>query len=153
MIIKANKNHIEEILSLINYTNSHTFKMIIPTPYFIEPIISYQKMQDEFEAVAFYVYCHKDRIVGVIALQIEDKEHGRVKWVYVYPDYQRRGIGTELLLYLERAAKELGIKRLILRTEENAVWAVNFYTKMGFRKTERIKTEWAFDVIMEKKLL
>ncbi|UCE14567.1 MAG: GNAT family N-acetyltransferase [Candidatus Heimdallarchaeota archaeon] len=152
MITKANESHIEELLSLINHTNFHAFKNIIPSPYFLDPILSHQKLIEELEIATFYVYWYQDKIVGVIALQIEDKEHGRVKWVYVHPDYQRRGIGRELLMKLELEARIIGIKNLKLRTEENAVWAVNFYTKMGFNMIDRIKTDWAFDVIMEKTL-
>ncbi|HDN73646.1 MAG TPA: N-acetyltransferase, partial [Archaeoglobus sp.] len=30
-----------------------------------------------------------------------DKDTGRIRWVYVLPEFQRKGIGTALVTYVE----------------------------------------------------
>lgn len=56
------------------------------------------------------------------------------------------------MTYLEQQAREIGLRSLRLLTVENAIWAVNFYKKLGYDLTEKIEMPLGFDVFMEKKL-
>jgi hypothetical protein len=47
----------------------------------------------------------------------------------VRPTFQKRGIGTELLGYLESKTD----KPLLIGTWADAIWAVPFYRKKGYR--------------------
>ena len=66
------------------------------------------------------------------------------------PEFQRKGIGTALVTYVEHEAERLGLKKLWLITAEKPYWAINFYNKLGYRQTARIERPWVNDLIMEK---
>jgi len=152
MIEKACINDTKEILLVINTSNHDAFKEIIPQEYFRSPVLSLEDLLKDFEKMIFYVSKSESRIIGVAALQIETRETGRIHWVYILPRHQRKGIGTALLTHLECKARENGLRKLRLLTIEKAYWAVNFYKKLGYDLTEKIKRPWGFDIIMEKNL-
>jgi len=152
LIEKAYFGDAEEILSVINTTNREAYKNIIPKEYLKVPVLSLEELFGDFERMTFYVYKSTGRIVGVAALQIESEETGKLHWVYVLPEHQRRGIGTALVAHLERKAREMGLKGMRLRTIEKADQAVNFYKKLGYHSTDKIELAWGFNVSMEKEL-
>jgi len=152
MIEKEGVDHVAEILLVINTSNREVYKNIIPKEYFRSPVLSLEELLKDFERMTFYVYKSENKVVGVGALQIESEGTGRIRWVYILPEYQRMGIGTALVIRLEQQAREIGIRRLRLLTIEKANWAVNFYKRLGYDLTEKIEMPWGFDVFMEKKL-
>lgn len=152
MIEKAYFNDAEEILSIINTSNKEAYKKIIPKECFKVPVLSLEELFGDFERMTFYVYKSTGRIVGVAALQIESEETGKLHWVYVLPEHQRKGIGTALVTHLERKAREMDLKRMRLRTIEKADQSVNFYKKLGYHSTDKIELPWGFNVLMEKEL-
>jgi N-acetylglutamate synthase-like GNAT family acetyltransferase len=152
MIEKACPDNAKEILLVINTSNREAYKNIIPKEYFREPVLSLEKLLEDFERMTFYIYESEGRIVGVAALQIESDEVGRIHWVYILPEHQRRGIGTALVVHLEQKAREIGLRRLRLLTVGKANWAVNFYKKLGYNLADKIERPWGFDVFMEKEL-
>ncbi len=152
MIEKACLDNAEDILLVINRSNREAYKNTIPKEHFREPVLSQQELLRDFERMTFYVYRSKSKIVGVAALQIESKETGRIHWVYILPEHQRKGIGTVLVTHLERKAKEIGLRRLRLLTIEKANWAINFYEKLGYNLADEIERPWGFDVFMGKEL-
>jgi len=152
MIEKACLNDAEEILSVINTSNREAYKNIIPKEHFREPVLSLEDLLENLERMTFYIYKSEGRIVGVAALQIESEETGRIHWVYILPEHQRRGIGTALVTHLERKGREMGLRRLRLLTIGKAHWAVNFYKKLGYNLADKIERPWGFDVFMKKRL-
>lgn len=152
MIEKAYLSDAQEILLVINISNREAYKKVIPKEYFREPVLSLTELLRDFERMSFYVYKSEGRIVGVAALEVEGEERGRIHWVYILPEYQRRGIGTALVRYVEQKAKEIGLKRLRLLTVGQADWAVSFYKKSGYALADKVERPWGFDVFMEKEL-
>lgn len=57
-----------------------------------------------------------------------------------------------MVRYVERKAKEIGLKRLRLLTVGQADWAVSFYEKLGYAPADRVERPWGFDVFTEKEL-
>ena len=114
--------------------------------------MSLERLLEDFERKTFYVYKSGGRVVGVAALQIESEETGKIHWVYVLPEHQRRGIGTALVTHLEREGREIGLRKLRLTTVEKARWAVSFYKKLGYDLAGKTERPWGFDVFMEKEL-
>ncbi len=153
MIEKPCFDDVEEILSVINTSNREAYRNIIAKEHFREPVLSLEKLLEDFERKTFYVYKSEGRIVGVAALQIESEETGKIHWVYVLPEHHRRGIGTALVTHLERKGREIGLRKLRLTTVEKARWAVNFYKKLGYDLAGKIERPWGFDVFMEKELV
>src|SRR5262249_31275244 len=56
----------------------------------------------------------------------------------VEPEYQGRGIGSELMSLVERRAIESGASELALSTPEPAAWLVGMYERHGYRIVERV---------------
>jgi GNAT superfamily N-acetyltransferase len=59
-----------------------------------------------------------------------------LKRMYVVPEQRGSGIAAFLITELERWAKELGVKRLILETGKRQEAAVAFYHKVGYKVIE-----------------
>lgn len=51
----------------------------------------------------------------------------------VLPKYQNQGVGSKLLDFAERRAKELGMKELALDTSESSETLIHFYQLKGYR--------------------
>jgi ribosomal protein S18 acetylase RimI-like enzyme len=56
----------------------------------------------------------------------------------VEPEYQGRGIGSELMTLAERRAAQSGATELALSTPEPAAWLVAMYQRHGYRIVERV---------------
>ncbi len=69
---------------------------------------------------------------GYVQLEIQT---GEVQAVFVSPEYARKGVGTELMLFMEQVARKTGLTLLFLRASLNAV---PFYQKLGYLETEKI---------------
>ncbi|MFX0124926.1 MAG: GNAT family N-acetyltransferase [Candidatus Hodarchaeota archaeon] len=152
MINKVLPGNAREVFHVINTSNKEAFKNIIPREYFIDPVLSFEEFLEEFKNAEFYSYTSKGKIVAVSALEFESDKIGKINWVYVLPQWQRKGIGTALINYLETKAKKIGLRTLRLITIEKATSAVNFYIKLGYQITKRIERKWGFDISMEKEL-
>ena len=101
MIERASEEHAKKILYVINESNRKAYKDIIPEEHFREHVLSIEELLQDFNRMSFYVYRHEGEIVGVAALHVLDKDTGRIRWVYVLPEFQRKGIGTALVTYVE----------------------------------------------------
>jgi N-acetylglutamate synthase-like GNAT family acetyltransferase len=152
VIEEARPENTNEILSVINTSNRTAFRSIIPEPHFRDPVLSLPELLNDLRRMVFYVYRCENKIVGVVAFHVEAEQVGRIRWLYILPGYQRQGIGTALVTHLESRASEMGIKRLRLLTVGKANWAIGFYTKRGYRLTDRIERSWGHDVYMEKEM-
>lgn len=113
------------------------------------------------------------RIVGAIEIEVlnfrEKGKHGHVGYIFVDPDFQRRGVGSALLKAAERWFIERGaICSWALTTRDN-IAAQRFFLKHGYEvvTVEQIRKElgrryawkllrrmvyWPGDVIFRKRL-
>ncbi len=151
-IREASEEDVDEIASVINEANYHAYRNIVPEPYFRYPVVTPSEILNDMKRMKFYVYEVDEKIVGVAALEIVTNDVGWIRWVYVHPRYQGKGIGTALMKHVEKVARSLGLKRLRLLTHEKAVWAIRFYEKLGFRIVDYIQRIAWRDVVMEKEL-
>jgi N-acetylglutamate synthase-like GNAT family acetyltransferase len=152
MIESASHHDAEDILSVINTSNRDAYKCIFPQEHFKDPVLSLQELQALFERMAFYVYRSAGQIVGVAALHPEIEKTGRIRWVYILPEFQKRGIGTALVKHVEDEAKKKGLKKLRLLTSGAAIWAIEFYQKLGYHLAGKKDRPWGFDVVMEREM-
>ena len=65
-----------------------------------------------------------------------------INWFDVHPNYQRQGIGQELLLKAEGRAKEGGFKRIFAHTATSNLAMINFASKNGFKFAKHLKEFW-----------
>lgn len=90
----------------------------------------YNLLDEIQEAIVVY---EDDKAVGGGAIRRYDDENIELKRVFVHPEYQGRGIGSELVSLLIEWATELGYKRMILETGELLAESCAVYKKLGFQ--------------------
>lgn len=71
----------------------------------------------------------EDKVVGGLMLIPLDNKAIRMMQVAVSPDFQGKGIGSDLVKYAEKRAKEAGFSKIVMHA---MLSVVNFYEKMGY---------------------
>jgi N-acetylglutamate synthase-like GNAT family acetyltransferase len=132
MIRRCNDNDFEIIYAVINDA-AQAYKGVIPGDLWKEPYMSKDELRHEIgEGVSFWGYEEAGEIVGVMGIQpIQDVT--LIRHAYVHTAERNRGIGSKLLSYLQRHT----IRPVLIGTWADAVWAVRFYEKHGFRLVTR----------------
>ncbi len=133
-IRKGDPADMDGILSVINESNAHYYRAIIPPELFREPMLTRSEMLHEFSRITFFC-CRSDgsdRIIGVAALDDRNDGTGEIRWVYVLPRHEGKGAGTSLILHIEKEAKKRAVRVLRVPVAEKATWAKDFYTKLGY---------------------
>ncbi len=152
-VSKAEIRHLETILQIINRSNNKAYKKIIPIEYFQEPVLTLDKLLEDFHEMTFYICQERTSVAGVAALRVVHDEMGQIRWVYVTPERQRMGVGTCLMEHIETEAKKMGLKKLTIPyVHEKAYWARNFYQKLRYRMVERRSRPWGDDIAYQKSL-
>lgn len=83
----------------------------------------------------WYIAVFNDEVVGVIGLHgLTQLPDVWLSWFAISPEYQRKGIGSLLMEYIQVVAREYGCKRLFIETyvHPDFVNALMFYRKMKF---------------------
>ena len=80
----------------------------------------------------YFVYCKDEKMLGCAALHIMWEDLGEVKSVAVAPEYQSKGIGTQLLKRCLAEAKELGLPRVFALS-----FNPNFFVQKGFEVIDK----------------
>jgi ribosomal protein S18 acetylase RimI-like enzyme len=99
-------------------------------------------IEKRYEAKFFAAYVEEPRLfaaflddeqIGWIELGYDSWNNRMRVWeFFVKQGFRRKGIGTLLMEYAVKIAKEKGARMLILETQTCNVPAVNFYQKYGF---------------------
>jgi|SRR5581483_1500865 len=76
------------------------------------------------------------RAVGCGAIRVLDDTTAEVKRMYVEPELRGRGVGRRVLDELERNARELGVRRLVLETGVHQHAAIALYQHAGFTQCD-----------------
>jgi len=80
----------------------------------------------------FFVYEDKDLIIGACALQVCWEDLAEIKSLVVTEEYQKKGIGMELVKACLEEAKILGIPKVFVLTR-----VPEFFEKIGFIKIDK----------------
>ena len=91
----------------------------------------FNRLDKIHEAIVVY---QDGKPIGGGAIRPYDETAIELKRVFVRPEGQGHGIGTELVSKLIEWAKELGYQKMILETGDLLAEAVHVYSKLGFRK-------------------
>lgn len=81
-----------------------------------------------------YVAILNREIVGCIICEILTWHTGKqleVKEIFVFPQYQKKGIGKKLINYIKKIAKESGVTEVYLWTKKEQS-LMEFYSDIGF---------------------
>lgn len=95
-----------------------------------------------------------DRPLGTVCLKLHDMDTRTdlTPWLaglYVDKPWRNRGIGAKLVAAIEQVARKQGIQKLYLYTPD----AEGFYSRLGWKLTERCDYHSYAVTIMEKQLI
>ena len=115
------------LLAIVNDA-AVAYRGVIPADRWHEPYMSEAELRSEIAAgVAFWGLEIDDGVVGVMGVQpVRDVD--LIRHAYVKPEFQRRGVGAELIEHLRRRAT----RRMLVGTWAAASWAISFYERHGF---------------------
>lgn len=128
MIRPCNNNDFDIIYSIINDA-AGVYKGIIPVDRWKEPYMSKAELRHEMgEGVVFWGYETNNELVGVMGIQ-RVNDVTLIRHAYVRTVKRNQGIGGKLLSFL----REQTTRPILIGTWADAVWAIRFYEKHGFR--------------------
>src|SRR6202795_459890 len=128
MIRRSDDRDVGMIWMIIN-DGAEAYKGVIPADQWTEPYMSREEMQREIEdGVVFWGFEDGGELVGVMGIQ-KVRDVTLIRHAYVRSEWQKRGIGTQLLAHL----RGLTVDPILIGTWADAVWAIRFYEKHGFR--------------------
>lgn len=127
MIRQCSISDLNTIFEIINDA-SKAYKGVIPKDRWKEPYMAFEELVSEIEdGVVFWGFEKDGQILGVMGIQNKD-EVTLIRHSYVRTKAQKRGIGTDLLKYLEQMTK----KPILIGTWATSLWAISFYQKNGY---------------------
>jgi ribosomal protein S18 acetylase RimI-like enzyme/adenylate kinase family enzyme len=89
----------------------------------------------------FVVAFADGELVGMGGLQRRSDQEGEIRRMRVRPDFQRRGLGRQILGELEGRARVRGLRAIRLDTTEEQIAARRLYERAGYRETGRRQTD------------
>lgn len=135
MIRKCTDDDLPALYDIINDA-AQAYRGVIPEDRWHEPYMPMDELRKEIrDGVQFWGYESDAQIIGVMGIQNKG-DVTLIRHAYVKTVRRRQGIGTELLRYLERMTD----KPLLIGTWADAVWAIRFYQKNGYRILSRQET-------------
>lgn len=128
MIRQCDKSEFEMIYGIINDA-AQAYRGVIPSDRWKEPYMSKEELQQEIdEGVVLWGYEEDGELVGVMGIQ-HVKDVTLIRHAYVRRAKRNQGIGEQLLSYLRKQSTG----PILIGTWADAVWAIRFYEKRGFR--------------------
>jgi ribosomal protein S18 acetylase RimI-like enzyme len=125
----ANVADAEEILELQKL--AYQSEAVIYNDWSIPPLTqTVEEIKEEFAVNTFLKAREADKIIGSVKVSInhENYEIGRL---IVHPDFQGKGIGTQLMLAVE--AEFPMAKRFELFTGSKSIRNIHLYEKLGYK--------------------
>jgi GNAT superfamily N-acetyltransferase len=120
----------EDLATMLAIVNAaaEAYRGVIPADRWHEPYMSEAELREEIAAgVEFWGLETGDGLAGVMGVQpVRDVD--LIRHAYVRPDYQRHGVGAELIEHLRRRSA----RRMLVGTWAAATWAITFYERHGF---------------------
>jgi GNAT superfamily N-acetyltransferase len=85
----------------------------------------------------YYVASSDNKLCGLVGLhkfRWGPPDNVWLSWFAVHPDFQQRGIGSQMLGYIKRLAMKYGYKKLLVETYASQEFTVarRFYEQQGF---------------------
>jgi len=146
--IKALGKKIERLLEdkKGEFYQNNVVKFGIPDEY-VKKAFSEAALTDSVrsEKATFYLALKNRReILGFAQVIGHDSATAELDRIVVFPEYERRGIGTKMLKRAIADQKKKGVKMIIVRAGKDEAHARAFYEKNGFKKVkqEAFKSPW-----------
>ena len=108
---------------------AQAYKGVIPEDRWHDPYMTQEQLQQEIASgVCFWGVEENGRLTGVMGIQ-DKGEVTLIRHAYVRTNLRNCGTGSLLLKYLETMTS----RPILIGTWADAVWAVTFYEKNGYR--------------------
>lgn len=128
MIRKCDERDFEAMYAIVNDA-AQAYRGVIPADRWNDPYMPREELRDEIrDGIVFWGYESGGRLIGIMGIQ-DRGEVSLIRHAYVATAERRKGIGGLLLDELMRRSD----RALLVGTWADAVWAVRFYEKHGFR--------------------
>jgi N-acetylglutamate synthase-like GNAT family acetyltransferase len=128
MLRPCENKDFESICSIINDA-AKAYKGVIPEDRWKEPYMSRDELKHEIDqGVVFWGYEEDGELIGVMGIQ-QIQDVTLIRHAYVRTVRQNQGVGAKLLSGLRRRTNY----PILIGTWADAVWAISFYEKHGFR--------------------
>ncbi len=118
------------------------YEGVIPPDCYHQPYMPMEELEQEMKHMTFFGWEAQGELVGIMGFQ-PVKDVTLIRHAYVLPQWQGRGIGSELLNHLRGLVTK---RRLLVGTWADAHWAIALYKRHGFSlmpdKDELLKTYW-----------
>ena len=140
-IREANKSEAHIILELQKL--AYQSEAALYQDWSIPPLVqTLSELEAEFEHYKILVAVIDQQIVGSVRGYV-DQETGHLGRLIVNPDFQKRGIGAQLLKKIE---KDMAASSYELFTGHKSIDNLRLYEKLGYRrfKTEKISDDLSF---------
>jgi len=99
-------------------------------PFIVDGIILPRDDDEIATNIRSYVIVEEnDEIIGMGALHIYSQNLAEIRSLAVSPNHQKKGIGKQIIQFLEKEAKHLGVKQLLTLTYQK-----EFFEKLGFKE-------------------
>jgi len=125
----------DQIYTIIN-DGAQAYRGVIPADRWTEPYMSRDKLRHEIEdGIVFWGHEASGTLAGVMGLQ-DVRDVTLIRHAYVRTANRNQGIGGKLLSHL----RTITDRPVLIGTWADAVWAIGFYEKHGFRLVDRRET-------------
>jgi len=158
MNITIRRMHAEDtkqVQDIAKTTWNATYEGIIPTEIqnnFLLKNYSDESMKQRIERSIVYVAEVEGEVVG-FANYSTVRDGGKVELaaIYLYPEFQGKGIGTALL---DQAVKQLeGIKEIYINVEKENKIGMNFYEAKGFEVVKESESEFDGHIMKQVRMV
>lgn len=139
-IKKATESDLQEIVDLLHQVWDETYTVMIPN-HIIEHIksdwLTAEKINEQISNnnIIFNIATNSEKIIGVLTADCS-AEKCHLNRLYILSDYQRNGIGKQLLNSL---INNYRFDEVEIFVEEENKKAINFYKKQNFIEIDRDK--------------
>ncbi len=136
MIRSGGAQDFYSIWTIIN-DGAQAYKGVIPADQWSEPYMSKGYLEHEIAAgVIFWGVEEAGLLIGVMGVQ-HVRDVTLIRHAYVRGGSQKRGIGSQLLAHLRTLTHE----PVLIGTWADAIWAIRFYERHGFRVVDQATKE------------
>ncbi len=134
VIQKAQIRDVEEILELVNGFAASNLMLPRGPQYLYENIRDFVIATDR--DVPVYSMTETKEVLHLIvacaSLHVLWEDIAEIRALAIHPDYQQLGLGSKLIEYMKKEAKQLGIRRLYTFTLTE-----DFFKSLGFKQQNR----------------
>lgn len=128
MIRQCDNSEFDTIYEIINDA-AQAYRGVIPADCWKEPYMSRDELRREMDEGVVFWGCEEDgELVGVACIQ-QVQDVTLIRHAYVRTPKRNQGIGGSLLSHLRKQTT----RPILVGTWGDAVWAIRFYEKHGFR--------------------